>query len=292
MDGGIQSEDLRHDRYLAKRASTTISAAGRELFQCYQLIRSQAILLRVLMHAMWMIERLTRVALYCLLFLISISHPVKLTIASFNNTHSLQVACHGDAILVHMNFEPWCICAPNIPYCTGSECAFAWAKLDSPSVAKFDSISRDFEPYAAANVTEATDRNWALFDGFSPECDDCKCYESHQPIEPTLKAAIRRYQVLHSHIRYGLRSRRIIMNRGGVGGGWGDKLRGTLHCLLFGFQHDLAFFLAIDDPIPLDHVFTPTLFDWRYTPGIPGKPPGREKAMFKRPCLRELGVLT
>eukprot|EP00730_Choanoeca_flexa_P007216 TRINITY_DN12298_c3_g1_i1.p2 TRINITY_DN12298_c3_g1~~TRINITY_DN12298_c3_g1_i1.p2 ORF type:complete len:504 (+),score=79.42 TRINITY_DN12298_c3_g1_i1:2602-4113(+) len=211
---------------------------------------------------------------------------------NFTDTHGLLMTCLGGATLVHLDFEPWCVCKPEAPYCEGTECTFTWAKLGQPSINTLNLESIEFEPYATANVTQATGRHWALFDGFSPECPDCTCYEAEQPAVPTLKAAIRRYQVLHSHVRFGLRERRILMTRGGVGGGWGDKLRGLLGCFLFAFQHDLAFFLGIDDPIPLESVLSPILFDWRYTPGIPGSPPGREKAMMPKPCDVQVRVMS
>eukprot|EP00045_Choanoeca_perplexa_P013803 m.158171 g.158171 ORF g.158171 m.158171 type:complete len:186 (+) comp16460_c0_seq12:185-742(+) len=143
---------------------------------------------------------------------------------NFTDTRGLQLSCAGGGHLTRYNMRPWCWCSPKAPVCLGEECILTWGQpIQKEEPYQFQLLNLQF-----ANATQATDNGWVLFDGYPPTCDRCTCYDANKPQIVHLDHALRRYKLLHSHMRYGLRPRRLMDYSPVNGGGWGDKLRGML----------------------------------------------------------------
>eukprot|EP00730_Choanoeca_flexa_P002329 TRINITY_DN11009_c0_g2_i1.p1 TRINITY_DN11009_c0_g2~~TRINITY_DN11009_c0_g2_i1.p1 ORF type:complete len:496 (+),score=72.40 TRINITY_DN11009_c0_g2_i1:98-1585(+) len=150
----------------------------------------------------------------------------------------------------------WCFCPPSQPFCRGSYCQFTWGQ---PTVKS--RLGYKLHHHARFNLTDARVEDLVLFDGFSPSsCVDCICH-SGLP-EPTLPAAVRRYQVLHSHVRARLRPARVLQFVPQGVGGLGDRLRGLLTTFWFAFIHDMAFFVSGITSLPMDSHWLPHGIDW------------------------------
>ena len=121
------------------------------------------------------------------------------------DTRALYTVCDPNAKLADLHMRPWCMCPPNEPYCEGDECQLTWAIPSAESFIEFALVSKP----TISSLINASAQSAALMDGYPPACGDCKCY-SGLPTTPHIATSIRRYQVLHSHMRNKLRPLRAL----------------------------------------------------------------------------------